>query len=83
MGDWGLLERTAARGDEKVRRGRGREGVWRVRSEVELELEELDMTEAFLLRSAKVGVATDESGEGDETWILSMREGRKKGEKRG
>jgi len=75
LGDWGLRERTAVRGDENVRRGRGRTGVWRVRSEVELEELLEDMTEAFLLRSARVGVvwSEDVSGDGDETWILSMR----------
>lgn len=68
VGDCGLLERTFVRGDENVRRGRGRAGVCRVRSEVELELEDEDITEAFLLRSASVGVVwLDESGEGDET----------------
>lgn len=75
-GDWGLLERTVLRcGEVKVRIGRGRTGVWTVRSEVELEDEDEDMTEAFLLRSASVGGASGlcTSGDGEETWILSMR----------
>lgn len=55
-GDCGLCERTVLRcGDVKFRIGRGRVGVWIVRSEVELELEDEEMTEAFLLRSASVG----------------------------
>lgn len=85
VGDCGLLERTAVRGDENVLRGRGRAGVCSVRSDVELELDEEEMTEAFLLRSARVGVGCAEhSGDGEETWILSMRGGgREEKEKRG
>ena len=55
-GDCGLRERIDFRcGDVNVRIGRGRTGVWMVRSDVELELELEDMTEAFLLKSASVG----------------------------
>ena len=42
-------------GEENVRIGRGRTGVCTVKSEVELELEDDEMTEAFLLRSARLG----------------------------
>lgn len=60
-----------------MRSGRGLTGVWRVRSEVELELLLEEMTEAFLLRSASVGVvwSEDDSGDGEETSMLSMRGG--------
>ena len=54
-GEPGLRERIGRCGEEKVRIGRGRVGVCIVRSEVELELEEEEMTEAFLLRSARLG----------------------------
>ena len=58
-GGWGLLER----GEENVRTGRGRTGMTREEEEDELEL--VEMTEAFLERSARVGVvAVDCSGEG-------------------
>lgn len=76
MGDCGLLERTLlVRGEENVRSGRGlgRTGVC-VRSEIELEDEDEERTEAFLLRSARLGDGCrDASGEGVETCILSMR----------
>lgn len=63
LGDWGLLERI--RGEEKVLVGRGRTGVCTVKSETELEEEEEEMTEAFLLRSARVGTCWGlASGEG-------------------
>ena len=55
VGDCGLRERRLVRGDENVRNGRGRAGVCTVKSEVELELDDEEMTEAFLLRSASVG----------------------------
>ena len=42
------------RGDENARTGRER-GVWRTTEPVELELEEEEMTEAFLLRSERDG----------------------------
>lgn len=58
-GAWGLRER----GEEKVRTGRGRTGMTRDEEEDELEL--VDITDAFLERSASVGVvAADGSGEG-------------------
>lgn len=58
-GALGLRER----GEEKVRIGRGRTGMTRDDEEDELEL--VEMTEAFLERSASVGVAgADCSGEG-------------------
>ena len=58
-GVWGLRER----GEEKVRIGRGRTGMTKDEEEEELEL--VEMTEAFLERSASVGVvAADCSGEG-------------------
>lgn len=58
-GALGLRER----GEEKVRMGRGRTGM--TREEEEDELEPVEMTEAFLERSASVGVvAADGSGEG-------------------
>ena len=66
-------------GDEKVRIGRGRAGGCMVTSEVELELEDEDMTEAFLLRSARLcwtrGCSSwgAGSGEGAETWISGIR----------
>ena len=61
---WGLRER----GDEKVRMGRGRTGMTREEEEDELEL--VEMTDAFLERSASVGVvAADGSGEGLVNWI--------------
>lgn len=57
-GAWGLRER----GEEKARIGRGRTGMTR---DEEDELELVEMTEAFLERSASVGVvAVDGSGEG-------------------
>lgn len=60
-----------------MRSGRGLTGVWRVRSEAELELLLEEITEAFLLRSASVGVvwSEDDSGDGEETSMLSMRGG--------
>lgn len=67
-GEAGLRER----GEEKVRIGRGR-GVFKTREDVELELEDDEMTEAFLLRSARVGTCPREcSGEGVVTSIFSM-----------
>lgn len=51
-----VRERIGRCGEEKVRMGRGRAGVCTVKSEAELELDEEDMTDAFLLRSASVGV---------------------------
>ena len=58
-GGWGLRER----GEENVRMGRGRTGMTKEEEEEELEL--VEMTEAFLERSASVGVvAADGSGEG-------------------
>ena len=73
VGDCGLLDRRFVLGAEKLRRGRGREGVWRVRSGEELLEEEEEMTEAFLLSSANVGVAGwVVSGDGVETWSLSI-----------
>ena len=58
-GGWGLRER----GEEKVRMGRGRTGMTRDEEEDELEL--VEITEAFLERSASVGVVVaDCSGEG-------------------
>lgn len=57
VGDCGLRDLKFVRGAEKLRSGRGRTGVGRGRSTVELELDEEDMTEAFLLSSARVGVA--------------------------
>ena len=58
-GGSGLRER----GEEKVRIGRGRTGMTRDEEEDELEL--VEITEAFLERSASVGVvAADRSGEG-------------------
>lgn len=47
----GLLER----GEENVRMGRGRTGG-RTREVLELEPDEVDMTEAFRLRSAREGL---------------------------
>ena len=66
LGEPGLRERTDRWGDEKVRIGRGRAGGCMVTSEVELELEDEDMTEAFLLRSASVGCAS---------WVCTSAEG--------
>lgn len=43
------------RGEEKVLAGRGRTGVCTVKSEIELEEDEEEMTEAFLLKSARLG----------------------------
>lgn len=58
-GALGLRER----GEEKVRIGRGRTGMTSDEEEEELEL--VEMTDAFLERSASVGVvAADGSGEG-------------------
>ena len=66
-GDW-VRERIGRCGEEKVRIGRGRTGVCTVKSEVELELEDDEMTEAFLLRSARVGEPSwPISGVGAET----------------
>ena len=81
VGLCGLLDRTFVRGAEKLRRGLGREGVWRARSgEEELEEDE-DMTDAFLLSSARVGVAgCVVSGDGVVTWSLSIRGSRRAGE---
>lgn len=59
-----------------MRAGRCLTGVCTVRSVVELELDEEDMTEAFRLRSASVGGCAScgkTSGDGAETCILSMR----------
>lgn len=53
------------RGEEKVRIGRGLGGELRT-TEVELELEEDDITEALRLRSAREGAA-DGSGDGCDT----------------
>ena len=53
-GDW-VRERIGRCGEEKVRIGRGRTDVCTVKSEVELELEDDEMTEAFLLRSERDG----------------------------
>lgn len=76
LGDWGLRERGCRLGDENVRIGRGGWGDWTVRSEVELELEDEEMTEAFLLKSAKERACCGfVSGDGDETWTLSIRDG--------
>lgn len=71
-GDPGLLERIGRWGDENVRIGRGRTGVWMVRSEVELELEDEEMTEAFLLRSARLGCCSRLCG---SSWLLASGEG--------
>ena len=72
------------RGAEKLRRGRGREGVWRVRSGTELLEEDEEMTEAFLLSSARVGVAgCVVSGDGVVTWSLSIRGRRRAGQRNG
>lgn len=66
-GAWGLRER----GEEKVRIGRGRTGMTKEEEEDELEL--VEITEAFLERSASVGVAAvDWSGEGWVNWICSI-----------
>jgi hypothetical protein len=61
------------RGEEKVRTGRGRMGT---RSVVELDEEEEDITEAFLLRSARDGLWVGNSGERVEesTVIMSLLE---------
>ena len=52
-----------------------------------MELEELleEITDAFLLRSASVGVvwSEDDSGDGEETSMLSMRGGEQRRGKRG
>ena len=66
-------------GDEKVRSGRGR-GVLTMMDPVELDEEEEDITDAFLLRSARVGGLADCScscsrsaeGEGEETSMCSI-----------
>ena len=77
VGDCGLRDLRLVRGAEKFLRGLGRTGVWRGRSRVELEEDEEEMAEAFLLSSARVGVAGwDVSGDGEETWSLSIRGGR-------
>jgi hypothetical protein len=61
---WGLQER----GDKKVRMGQGQADMTREEEEEELEL--VEMTDAFLERSASVGVvAADGSGEGLVDWI--------------
>lgn len=74
VGDCGLRDLRFVRGAEKFLRGRGLTGVWRGISTVEEEEEEEEMTEAFLLSSARVGVAGwVVSGDGDETWSLSIR----------
>ena len=67
-----------------MRTGRGR-GVLATSELVELELLEDEMTEAFLLRSASVGVvwSEDDSGDGEETSMLSMRGGMRRRGKRG
>ena len=58
-GALGLRER----GEENVRTGRGRTGITKDEEEEELEL--VEITDAFLERSASVGVfAADGSGEG-------------------
>ena len=58
-GALGLRER----GEEKARTGRGRTGMTKDEEEEELEL--VEITDAFLERSARVGVvAADGSGEG-------------------
>lgn len=75
-GDCGLLDRIGFCGEENVRAGRGRTGVTTVKSVVELELDEEDITEAFRLRSASVGGCASDgktSVDGAETWIFSMR----------
>ena len=80
MGERGLRERRFVLGAEKLRRGRGRTGVVRVRSGAEELEEEEEMTEAFLLSSANVGVAgCVVSGDGDVTWSLSIRGGGRAG----
>jgi hypothetical protein len=69
-GDCGLRERTVLRcGEVKVRMGRGRTGVRTARSDVELELELEEITEAFLLKSASVGCPSwaCTSADGEET----------------
>ena len=74
-GDCGLLDRTVLRcGEVNVRIGRGLTGVRAVKSVVELELEDDEITEAFLLRSASVGCASwvCTSAEGEVTRSLSM-----------
>jgi len=57
VGPPGLQER----GDEKVRTGRGRDD-FRARDEAELEPDDDEMTDAFLLRSAREGLLADSSG---------------------
>lgn len=53
----GLAAGEAFRGEENVRTGLGRTGgVFNAREEVELELDEEDITDAFRLISARVGV---------------------------
>lgn len=74
-GETGLFERSGRCGDEKVRIGRGRTGVCTVKSDVELESDEEDMTDAFLLRSARLGSPPWLlllSGVGEVTWTSSM-----------
>lgn len=73
VGECGLLDR----GEEKVRTGRGRGGVFSPREEAELEPESEEMTEVFLERSARVGPEmgvgwADWSGDGWVNWILSI-----------
>lgn len=76
------------RGDEKVRSGLGR-GVFSKRSLAELELEDEDITEAFLLRSAKdtegagPAVAGDGEGEGEGDSTVSIEEGGDDGREQG
>lgn len=53
--------------------------VWVRSGQEELEEEE-DMTEAFLLSSANVGVECVVSGDGDDTWSLSIRGGGRSGQ---
>lgn len=63
-GPLGLRER----GEENVRMGRGRTGMTKDEEEDELEL--VEITDAFLERSASVGVvAADCAGEGWVNWI--------------
>ena len=73
-GDSRLLER----GEEKVRIGRGR-GVLSKRSLAEPELEDEEITEAFLLRSKREGdgageaVAGDGEGDGEGGSTVSIQ----------
>ena len=70
LGEPGLRERMDRWGEENVRIGRGRTGVCTVRSEVELELDDDEITEAFRLRSARLGWTR-----GGSSWGVGSGEG--------